>query len=214
MGWIVGCFLTRTKLMKKTLLLVLLITSGNLIADEVPESAKICMDCHGDKGVSLQPDIPTIAGAPSVFIEETLFAFRDKIRPEVESQFRRGDLTRPATDMEAITQDLDYRKIIEIADYFANQSFVPANQPFDPKLAELGAKIHFDECEDCHRQGGKSPTSNAARLAGQWTPYLDKAMKYLRSGKRNTDQKMKAAIADMTEQEWQALLAYYASQQD
>ena len=199
---------------KVTILLLSMLSSSFLFANPVPDSAQICLDCHGENGVSTQPDIPTIAGAPTVFIEETLFAFRDKFRPGVRSEFRRGDLTRPATDMVAITDDLDYPKILEIAEYFANLTFVPAKQPFNAELVKKGAQLHFEQCEDCHRQGGKQPTANAARLAGQWTPYLNKAMQYLKSGKRNTDQEMKDAIATLSESDWQALLAYYASQQD
>ncbi len=187
--------------------------SSILFAGSPPEIAKLCMDCHGPNGVSEFADVPTIAGAPPIFIEETLFAYRDKIRPEIKSKFRYGDLSRQATDMKTIANQLKYQQIVDLADFFSSQKFVPAKQPFNKTLVEKGKQIHWDKCEVCHRENGAVPTANAAILAGQWSEYLISTMAYLKNGRRDTDEGMKDSIKDLSDKDWQSLVAFYASQQ-
>ena len=200
-------------MVKQCLKVIILIFSASLFANTPPEIAKLCMDCHGKNGVSDFSDVPTIAGQPAIFIEETLFAYRDKIRPEIKSKFRYGDTSRPETDMKTIANQLNYQQIVELADFFSGQKFVPAKQDFDASLVAKGKQVHWQKCKICHRENGKVPAANAAILAGQWSDYLIATMAYLRDGRRDTDTGMKDSIQNLSEQDWQALVAFYASQQ-
>ena len=184
------------------------------IAAETPDYIKACMDCHGEDGVSTESDVPTIAGASPAFLEASMFAYKDEVRPSIESKYRSGDTARPATDMKKIADELSDDQIVELSDFFSAKKFVAAKQEFDPKLAKLGEKVHDKRCKKCHEDGGSSVDDDSGILAGQWTPYLQESMKYYRDGSRDMEKKMKKKVDKLSDKQWQALLAFYASQQD
>jgi len=150
---------------------IILICSGAANAS-TPDFISECMDCHGLKGVSLESDMPTIAGISATFIEETFAAYKYDMRNTVESKYRLGDTSRPATDMKKIANKLTEEQVIEAAEYFSKLPFVAAKQDFDADLAKKGEKIHIRKCEKCHENGGSGAEEDAAILAGQWMPYL------------------------------------------
>jgi len=173
-----------------------------------------CEDCHGKNGISVESDVPTIAGASAAFMEATLFTYKDDTRPIIESKYRAGDTSRASTDMKKIADQLTDQQISDLSEHYASLPFVPAKQPFDAALVDTGKKVHERKCRKCHEDGGSSAEDDAGILAGQWTPYLQESMKHFRDGSRETDKKMKKLIDKLSEKEWLALLAFYASQQD
>jgi len=199
--------------MKILLLIISCVTSSTAFAldDKIINN---CEDCHGKNGISVESDVPTIAGASSAFMEATLFTYKDDARPVIESKYRAGDTSRATTDMKKIADQLTDQQIIELSDHYASLPFVPVKQSFDAALAVTGKKIHERKCRKCHEDGGASAEDDAGILAGQWTPYLQESMKHFRDGSRETDKKMKKLIDKLSEKEWLALLAFYASQQD
>jgi cytochrome c553 len=40
------------------------------------KAATICNVCHGDAGISVQPDAPNLAGQPEIYLAEQLKAYR------------------------------------------------------------------------------------------------------------------------------------------
>lgn len=199
--------------MIKLIAFILLFLSSSAFAN-TPEYIQSCMDCHGEKGISSESDMPTIAGASATFIEYSLYAYLDDMRPAIESKYRMGDTDRPATDMKKVAQNLSEEQILEVAEYFSKLPFVPAKQDFDPKWAEVGKKIHDRSCKKCHEDGGSSAADDSGILAGQWTPYLEETIKHIIDGSRKVDKKMMQKMEGLTDKHWQALLHYYASQQD
>ena len=198
--------------MKKLFLSTLLLSCSLLVAGP-PEYIQECLDCHGKDGVSLESDVPTIAGSSATFIEETFAAYQYDLRNAVESKYRLGDTSRPATDMKKIANKLSEKQIVEAASYFAALPYVAAKQDFDAELAVVGEKIHIRKCEKCHENGGSSAEEDAGILAGQWTPYLRNAVKHILDSTRDVDERMAKKVEKLTEKEWEALLNYYASQQ-
>jgi len=197
----------------KLLIAIVILFSSSIMA-QAPDYILECMDCHGKDGVSTEKDIPTIAGASAVFIEETFAAYKYDLRDSVESKYRSGDTTRAATTMEQIVKKLNEKQIIEVADYFSKLPYVAAKQDFDAELAKIGAKVHAVKCEKCHSDGGKSAEEDASILAGQWTEYLRGAMVMIINDSRDVDEKMARKAKKLSDDEWEALLNYYASQQD
>jgi len=198
--------------MKNVLITILLITSSIVVANP-PSYIQECIDCHGVNGVSLESDVPTIAGASAVFIEETFSAYKYDLRNAVKSKYRLGDTSREATDMKKIAKKLTEAQVQEAAAYFAKLPYVAAKQKFDAKQAKIGKKIHSVKCEKCHGNGGKSAEEDAGILAGQWTPYLRNAVKHILDNTRDVDERMARKVGKLTDREWEALLNYYASQQ-
>lgn len=198
----------------KNILLVIFFIANEFAFASTPDFINDCMDCHGEDGVSIESDVPTIAGASSAFIEASLFAYKDDIRPAIKSKYRKGDTERPETDMKTIVDELSDKQITELSEYFSAKPFVAAKQKFDPTMVNIGKKIHARKCQKCHEDGGSNAEDDSGILAGQWTPYLQESMNYYRDNSREMDKKMKKKIDKLSEKEWFALLAYYASQQN
>ena len=108
---------------------------------------------------------------------------------------------------------LDDDQIEDIAGYYADLPFVPANQEFDAALAEKGKAIHDAECSRCHSDGGSNADDEAGILAGQWMGYLRTSFEQYAAGERPQDTKMQEKMDPLSADDVEALLHYYASQQ-
>lgn len=165
--------------------------------------AETCAGCHGTDGVSSGPATPTIAGLHGEYFVEVMKGYRDG--------------TAYATIMNRIAKGYTDEEFSKLAGFFAGQKFVPAEQKFDQKLADAGAKIHDKWCEKCHAEGGKILADEEYYiLAGQWTPYLRYTLEDFKSGAREMPKKMKEKFDGMMKKEGDkgvdAILSYYASQ--
>lgn len=172
-----------------------------------------CNGCHGDDGVSQWTDVPTIAGFPEFTHADALYFFRDGDRPCSESEYRQGDTSKPATTMCDVTADLSDEMIDEIAAYYFELPFVPAEQDFDAALAATGKDVHDKLCEKCHSDGGANAEDEAGILAGQWMGYMEATFAEYASGAREQDKSMKDKMDQLSEADTKALLHYYASLQ-
>ncbi len=187
--------------------------AGLVNAKPLEENVSFCEECHGTGGVSQESDVPSIAGFSDIAISDILVAYQEGSRTAISSKFRAGDTSRPETNMNEIAEGLSEEEIEELAAHYAAKTFVPAKQSFDPDKAALGAKIHKIQCTKCHENGGSSRDDDVGILAGQWTPYLRTALKNFRSEKRETEPKMLKVVQELNEDELEALLNYWASQQ-
>ncbi len=191
---------------------ILCTAAGPAVADQ-DELIALCEDCHGGNGVSVHSDVPTIAGQSAAYISKTLKSFQIWGRPCIKSGYRHGDTSRPRTDMCQIAEGLTSEDIATVGMHFSAQTFVPAEQPFDTELATRGAALHQERCESCHEKGGTEAT-RAPRIAGQWLPYLRTALKFVPTGEHLVPPAMESVIAGLSEQDLDALMDYYASQQN
>lgn len=173
-----------------------------------------CAACHGEGGVSSNPMVPTLAGQPYTLVEDNLLAFRAGGRSCAPERDDGSAAARLAQTMCMTVAELSDDEIESLAAYFESRAFVPANQTFDAALVPRGSRLHADKgCERCHSDGGRTTNAMAPVLAGQWKPYLRRAMKALRAGDRHGPKAMNAAIDDLEDEEIEALLHYYASVQ-
>jgi sulfide dehydrogenase cytochrome subunit len=182
---------------------------------DVETLTAICVDCHGAEGLSESSDVPILAGQAFTVIEDNLLAFRDGDRACTETSYRHGDTNRPATSMCEIAGALSDDDIEDLADYFESRAFIPAKQDFDETRVVAGAAVHEKgNCDACHSEGGRVTNGLACILAGQWRPYLAESFRQIRAGERLGPQVMNDAIKSFSEDEIEALLNFYASQQD
>lgn len=173
-----------------------------------------CADCHGVNGVSEHSDVPTIAGISAYTFEGYLQAYRDKTLPCEEAEYKAGDTSRAATDMCAIAENMTDQEITDMSERFAQLPFEPASQPFDAAKATAGEQIHLTSCEKCHTENGSYADDDASILAGQWAPYLTKVMNQYRAGERPyAEEKMKEKMDRLSDEDVEALVHFYASQQ-
>ena len=112
-----------------------------------------------------------------------------------------------------IAEGLADQDITALAEHFSSLPFTAARQPFDAELAARGAALHEEHCGLCHEQGG-TVAARGPRLAGQWLPYLRTALKFVPTGEHQVPRPMETTISDLSSGDVDALLNYYASQQD
>ena len=191
---------------------VICLTSASFGAD-LQAVTEMCDGCHGADGISEWTDMPTIAGIDEFVHSEALFIYRDNARPCLDSEFRQGDTSRAATNMCDLTMNMSDEDIEQIAAHYAALPFVPAMQDFDAGLAAAGKDVHEQECQLCHSDGGSNPEDEASILAGQWIGYLERTFTEYSTGERDQPPRMKQAMDGLSDNDVQALLHYYASQQ-
>lgn len=189
----------------------LLLGSGIAIAGEMEALMNGCNDCHGDQGISQWSDVPTIASLAEFVHADALYIYRDKERPCPESEYRQGDTSRAATTMCAIAAELSDKQIDALAAAYAELPFVPAKQAFDAKLAAKGKAIHDKSCDRCHSKGGTDPEDEAGILGGQQQGYLRRTFEEYASEARYQPEKMQEAMRELSAEDTEALLNYYAS---
>lgn len=203
----------RRKLLASPVLLAALVlgATGAVHAKEAPKTqmgasasmlSNTCAGCHGTDGVSTGPSIPTIAGlSPDYFID-------------LMAAYKEGDV--PSTIMGRIAKGYTDEEIEKMANFYAGKKFVAAKQPFDAKLAKIGAKYHDKNCEKCHAEGGSSAEDDSGILAGQWSTYIDWSLQDFHAGDRPMSKKMAKKLNKLMKKEAnarEALVNYYASQQ-
>lgn len=181
--------------------------------DGIEELVIQCEACHGPDGVSQHADVPTIAGQAEAFLEKSLRTYQVWGRPCIKSSYRYGDTDRPKTDMCAIAEGLTGEDIRALAAHYAALPFDPASQAFDPDRAAAGAVLHAENCETCHQEGGRQ-AGRGPRLAGQWTTYLKTSLRFVPTGEHMVPPAMESTVAELSEDAIDALMNYYASQQD
>jgi sulfide dehydrogenase cytochrome subunit len=192
---------------------LLLLAARSLAAADAGSLAADCESCHGPGGVSPHADVPTIAGQTPEFLLKTLRGYRRWDRPCLKSDWRSGDTSRPRTDMCQIAESLSDEEMEALAAHYGALEFIPAQQEFDEERAASGAALHAKHCDTCHSDGGRSG-GRGPRLAGQWVPYLKTSLKYVPTGEHLVPPLMERRVVDFSAEQIDALMNFYASQQD
>ena len=156
-------------------------TIAPLRAETFAERAAPCLACHGEKGQSETPDIPSLGGQPAPYLLIQLYLFREKQRA-VEIM---NDLTKGFTD-----DDLRL--------FSDNLAKLPPPQPVSDaadaaRIASGRTLITQHRCNNCHNLD-LSGKENVPRIAAQRQDYLVKTM---REYKNNTRHGYDAAMAEV-----------------
>ena len=157
------------------------------------ERIQLCAACHGQDGNSTNPQIPSIAGQPKLFLENQLILFREELR--------KSDQMLP------VVKGLKDAEIVKLAEHFSK---LPAKgmeaAAADPKLMKTGVeKAKALRCGVCHLSDF-SGQNQIPRLAGQREAYLEAEMRAYRDGKRTGgDTIMAAALYGVTDADVKAL---------
>jgi len=150
-------------------------------ADTLEGRLVACLACHGAKGQSEIPTVPSLGGQPALYLTIQLLMFREKLRA-----------------VEPMTQMLQGVKDDELRGMAAYLAKLPPPEPpgdtVDPaRMERARALIEQQRCNFCH-QRDYSGGDNVPRLAGQREDYLVKA---LQEYKNNTRRGYDAAMADV-----------------
>ena len=201
------------KFLPISLLALVLGLPGATLAGEIGELTTMCDDCHGPQGASSNSDVPTIGGQSQKFIDDTLHSFQLWGRPCIKSLYRHGDTSRPKTDMCKVAAGLSDEDITALSNHYGELPFVPAAQEFDASQVAAGAALHEKACSSCHDQGG-SVAGRGPITAGQWVVYMRSTLKYVPTGEHQVPPMMERGLGKFSAEEIDALMNFYASQQN
>ena len=150
-------------------------------AATLEEQLAPCLACHGEKGQSATPEVPSLGAQPAFYVMVQLIMFRERMR-----------VFEPMNGMTKGLSDDDVHRMAEAIAQLPPP--LPAAQPPDPgRLERARALIQQHRCNFCHNQDF-SGEQGVPRLAGQREDYLVKA---LREYKSNARRGYDAAMADV-----------------
>ena len=164
-----------------------------------------CAKCHGDTGISDDPDDVNIAGMRASYIYKQLKDYQLKSRDD--------------KDMYKKTRNLDDRQMADLAVWFASQAPAPVatDRNTDPAVLRL---VYYGDptrllkaCASCHGRDGRGGQFDHPALAGQYPDYLVYTLTEFKEEDRTNDiySRMRHIAAALTEEEIEALAGYYAT---
>jgi cytochrome c553 len=155
-------------------------------------AAAACSGCHGERGVSINPATPSLAGQDAEYLVGALGAYKDGSRSDEA--------------MKGIAVTLDEATAKNLAAFYANQ------QPQPTKVRKpLTTAEWVQRCDRCHGVNGNSTDPELPALAAQRQDYLEKVLHAYRTGERKSPQM--AAMSDvLTDADVESLAAYYSRQ--
>ena len=185
---------------------VQLLRSGDPARGEALAQEKKCARCHGDAGVSDDPEDVNIAGLRASYVYKQLKDYQNK--------------SRDARDMYKVTRDLDDQQLADLAAWYAIQEPAPmgtgAANP-DPAVYELVFRGDptrlLKSCSSCHGQRGEGGQFDSPPLTGQYPEYFITTMTEFKEGDRANDVygRMRTTAEALTEEEITALASYYSA---
>ena len=150
-------------------------------AATIEERLASCLACHGEKGQSIIPEVPSLGAQPAFYLSVQLLMFRERMRNN-----------EPMNELLKGMSDDDLRRMATALTKLPGPK--PAAAPSDPaRMERARLLIQQHRCNFCHNQDF-SGEENAPRLAGQREDYLVKA---LRDYKSNSRRAYDASMADV-----------------
>ena len=164
-----------------------------------------CSKCHGDAGVSDDPEDVNIAGLRDSYIYKQLKDYQDKNRDD--------------RDMYKQTRDLDDQQLADLAAWFAAQEPAQpaADRNVDPAVLQLvfrgDPERLLKACASCHGRRGRGGQFDHPALSGQYPEYLVYTLTQFKEGDRTNDiySRMRYVAESLTEEEIEGLARYYGA---
>ena len=162
------------------------------------DAAAACPACHGPGGNSQNPEFPSIAGQPSLFIENQLVLIREGLRDV------------PA--MKEIMAGMKDDTIVELAKHYSAQKPVPRTGPVKQDVYSRGEQLAKQNlCGTCHL-ADFSGQNQVPRLAWQQEAFLVHSMKQFRDNPTSgRDTIMAATLRGMSDTDLAQLAHYLAN---
>jgi cytochrome c553 len=172
--------------------------------EELAQTGK-CYKCHGDAGVSEDPEDINIAGMSRSYAYKQLRDYLDE--------------KRDSRDMYKSIRDFDARQLADLAAWYATlEPAQPARERNrDPAILRLVFKGDPERmikaCASCHGSKGRGGQFDHPALAGQQREYLVLSLNEFKEGDRENDiyARMRSVAEALTEEEIEGLASYYAS---
>ena len=192
------------------------------------EINETCAGCHGIYGQgSLDGEYHRLAGLEAEYIAKQLSNFKLRKRINIPMIPYANDRELPGDDVRIISEYLSQIQLPTELAPVDEESFDALERLHASKRVvnikdypgdiELGRKVYLDECATCHAKDGYGKKKKKApQLAGQYSEYLLRQIKYFRSGKRlHDDEKDDAELfIEISDDAFNGMLAYLATLDD
>ena len=171
-------------------------TDSSKMEAKVKDKIQICVSCHGEKGATIMPVYPILAGQNFYY---TYVQLKD-----LKSGYRKNEI------MAAMVQDLSKDEMKLLAGHFSEQAWPETKHKSDAGKTDI-AKMAIDagQCVQCHR-GGFEGESRNPRLSGQNYEYLKKTMLDFKNKVRTNSAAKNSLFATFSDEEIDALADYLA----
>jgi cytochrome c553 len=175
---------------------VLLASALPASADTLQERVAVCLACHGEKGQSESPEIPSLGAQQQNFVLVQLYMFREKLRTvDVMNEMAKG-----------MTDD-DLRNFSETISKLPAPSPVP-DAGDAARMARAQDLIAQNRCNFCHAPDFAGQ-DQIPRLAAQREDYLLKSLRGYKSGERRSYDPAMASVVEPLKDTDFVDLAYY-----
>jgi cytochrome c553 len=182
-----------------------LLNTADPARGEALAKEKKCYKCHGDNGVSEDPEDVNIAGMQPSYSYKQLKDYQDK--------------KRDSRNMYKQVRDLDDQQMADLAAWFSMLQPLPpaADRNMDPAVLSLvyegdPARL-LKACSSCHGRRGQGGQFDSPRLTGQYPEYFIDTLTEFQEGDRSNDiyARMRTIAQILTEEEIEALAGYYSA---
>jgi cytochrome c553 len=174
---------------------VLILAALPAAAATLQERLAPCLACHGEKGQSENPEVPSLGAQQPNYVLVQLFMFRGNMR--------KVDL------MNQMAKGLTDSDLQDFSDYISK---LPAPMPTDggnaARFAHAQALVAQHRCNFCHTPNFAGQ-DQVPRLAGQREDYLLKSLREYKSGARAGYDPAMASVVQPLKDEDFVDLAYY-----
>lgn len=188
-----------------------LVASGDPSRGESVHNEQLCSSCHGDKGIGLSANWPSLSGQIPGYTYKTLRDYHDWERSVADG----GEL------MGYIVEELTDQDMADLAAFYRSNTLPPAQEvSLTEQQVDLADKLHWlgdpdrliQPCSACHGETGKGVFPDYPSLAGQYANYTRLQLELYREGARHSDiySRMRLLSAKLTDEEIEALALYYA----
>jgi sulfide dehydrogenase cytochrome subunit len=157
-----------------------------------------CAGCHGTNGASAGESMPSLASQSDVAIVEAM------------KKFKSGE--RPSTIMGRLAKGYSDEEIKTMGAFFSKQKRHSTQQAVDKAKVAKGSELQEKACSRCHLDEGTDGKDDTPVMASQWLPYLQMQMEMYLSKQRKMPEKMAEKVKDLSPQDIEALLHFYAAQ--
>ena len=164
------------------------------------ERVALCLACHGEKGQSSNPEVPSLGAQTAPYALIQLFLFREKLRV--------NDIMKDAV------KDFSDDDLRTFSDFIAKlPAPIPPADPGDPARLQRGrALVQQHRCDFCHDRA-LAGRDDVPRIAGQREDFLAKTLREYKSNARpGYDAAMASVLQPLTEADIDDL-AYFAARQ-
>ncbi|MFA3791876.1 cytochrome c [Aliiglaciecola sp. SL4] len=167
-----------------------LLTAQSLAADDIEHLTSSCTACHGENGVAVVKEWPSLAGQKPGYLLAQLKAFKNGSRENVL--------------MSGLLTNFSEQDLLKIADYYASLPFEKARSA---SINKAGENVRAN-CISCHGMTGQTINDTWPNLAGQNKEYLLQQLKDFTSNKRHSII-MNVIASELDEQQMQDVAEYY-----